>query len=265
MKCCICGTVRNCSNYLNKIFENMEKIGSVFKDYRIILYYDNSSDNTLDILKEYSKKNCKLLFYVNKSPLLKYRTHRIALGRNFCINKIKNSFSDYEYFIVMDCDDRCSYNIDLNVLNSSLNRNDWDSLSFYHPSGYYDTWALSKRPYTMSCHHFKDNGAGQRLIENIIKNTSKEKLIPCLSAFNGLAIYRTHKFINCTYDGTFRTDYFPDFLIKENIKFNGKIDFVTHNMTDSLRNEDCEHRHFHITAFFNNGARIRISPNCIFK
>ena len=39
----------------------MEKIGSVFKDYRIILYYDNSSDNTLDILKEYNGINDYIL------------------------------------------------------------------------------------------------------------------------------------------------------------------------------------------------------------
>ena len=267
MKCCICGTIRNCEAYLGKIFENMEEIGSLFEDYRIILYYDISNDNTLDILKEYGKKNSKLLFYVNKSPLLKYRTHRLALGRNFCIDTIKKRFSDYEYFIVMDCDDRCSYNIDLSLFSYYLNRNDWDSLSFNHPTGYYDTWALSKRPYSMSCHHFKDNRSGQKLITEIIEKTPKDQLIPCLSAFNGFAIYRTNKFINCTYDGRFRTDYLPKFLIKENIKFNGNIDLNTHNAEGymTLLNEDCEHRHFHITAFFNNGARIRISPQCIFK
>ena len=57
MKCCICGTVRNCERYLDKIFSNMEKIGAVFADYRIILYYDNSNDNTLNKMKEYEKKN----------------------------------------------------------------------------------------------------------------------------------------------------------------------------------------------------------------
>ena len=53
MKCCICGTVRNCGPYLDKIFNNMELVGSLFKDYRIILYYDKSNDNTLQKIKEY--------------------------------------------------------------------------------------------------------------------------------------------------------------------------------------------------------------------
>ena len=55
MKCCICGTVRDCGKYLNNIFIIMEKIGTLFEDYRIILYYDQSQDNTLDILKHYKK------------------------------------------------------------------------------------------------------------------------------------------------------------------------------------------------------------------
>ena len=256
MKCCICGTVRNCGAYLSKIFQNMEKIGSLFEDYRIILYYDDSSDNTLNILKDYKTRNNKFRFFSNKS-LLEYRTHRLALGRNLCIKTIRNTFPEYEYFIMMDCDDRCNYDIRLDLLNSFLHRNDWDALTFNHPSGYYDSCALSKRPFVVSCHHFNDSAAGTRLITNIINKTPKNQLIPCISAFNGFGIYRTNLFINCTYDGRFRLDYIPKGLIRENIKYAGPI-IATQNK------EDCEHRHFHFEAFFKNKARIRISPQCIF-
>jgi len=51
MKSCICGAVRNVEQYLDKVFSNMEKVGSLFDDYVIILYYDNFSDNTLQKLK----------------------------------------------------------------------------------------------------------------------------------------------------------------------------------------------------------------------
>ena len=40
MKCCICGTVRNCGKYLKHVFKVMERIGSLFEEYAIILYYD---------------------------------------------------------------------------------------------------------------------------------------------------------------------------------------------------------------------------------
>ena len=111
MNCCICGTVRNCEIYLDKIFRNMELIGALFQDYVIILYYDHSDDNTLQKLKDYQNKNNKVKFFVNNTPLLPYRTHRLAMGRNFCIDYIKRNYSDYPFFIMMDCDDHRNDNL----------------------------------------------------------------------------------------------------------------------------------------------------------
>ena len=258
MKCCICGTIKNVEKYLNKIFQNMELVGSLFEDYVIILYYDDSTDNTLQKIKNYQVNNNKLQIINNNDNPLPYRTHRIAKGRNECIDMIKNKYSNYEYFVVMDCDDRCAYNMRLALLkNYLINDTNWDSLSFNHPAGYYDTWALSIRPFVVSCHHFKNAGSGQKFITRIIKQTPRHKLIKCLSAFNGFAIYKTEKFINCIYDGNFRLDYIPRKMILENIRASGKI-----KMTQDK--EDCEHRHFHLEAVFKNNARIMISPHCLF-
>jgi len=57
MNCCICGTVKNCGPYLNKVLNNMVKIGSIFDEYQIIIYYDHSTDNTLEIIKNFQKNN----------------------------------------------------------------------------------------------------------------------------------------------------------------------------------------------------------------
>jgi hypothetical protein len=258
MKCCICGTIRNCEPYLDKIFSNMELIGSLFNDYKIILYYDQSDDDTLKKIKEYQSKNANCLFFVNKSEMLPYRTHRIALGRNTCLNMIRQCFSNYEYFIMMDCDDRCAKDMNIELLKHYLHLDTWDSLSFNHPDGYYDWWALSKVPYVVSCHHFNDIKQGYEYINEIIKSTPTDQLIKCISAFNGFAIYKTNKFLNCSYDGHFRLDYIPKVLLDINIKHTG-------NLNLSQDKEDCEHRYFHFSAFFKNGARIRISPLCFFK
>ena len=258
-KCCICGTIRNCGPYLDKIYQNMLQIGSLFDDYRIIVYYDNSTDNTLQKLKEFSQANSKFLLFVNKAPLSKYRTHRIAKGRNHCLQTIRNFFSDYEYFIMMDCDDKCAYNLKEDVFKYYLKENtEWDSLSFQHPVGYYDVWALSKRPFVGSCHHYKKGQLAQQYIQQIINKTPKNQLIPCLSAFNGFAIYRTNKFLNSVYDGRYRQDYIPKRLLIENKLYGGN-----HNL--SQNKEDCEHRFFHMMAVFKNNARIRIAPVTVFQ
>lgn len=260
MKCCICGTVRDCGKYLNNIFKIMENIGSLFEDYRIILYYDLSNDDTLINLENYSKLNDKMIYIINTDEMLQYRTHRIAKGRNRCLQTMRNNYSDYEYFIMMDCDDKCNYEIKLNLLNNYLSRNDWDALSFNHPAGYYDSWALSKRPYVLSCHHFKDASLWEKHITSLISKTPSNKLIRCFSAFNGFSIYRTNKFTDCWYKGVFDIKFWPQNLIQENIFAAGPIIYkdIHHKY------EDCEHRFFHFSAVKKHNARIMISPLCLF-
>lgn len=259
MKCCICGTVKNCGSYLDKIFLNMEVIGRLFKTFVIILYYDHSSDNTLEKIENYKRLYPdKVYYYVNNETLTMYRTHNISKGRNKCLDVIREKYSNYEYFIMMDCDDVCSGVVKPQVLLYYLLRNDWDGLSFNHPNGYYDVWALSKDPLVLGCNHFS-NGSSfyMNYITNIIKQTPFDKLIPCFSAFNGFSIYKTKKFLNCSYSGNYSLDYISKHHIQRNILYTGIPRFK--NMK-----EDCEHRRFHFQAIKENNARIRISPQCLF-
>ena len=268
MKCCICGAIRNVGGFLDKIFSNMERIGTLFDDYVIILYYDDSRDNTLQKLKEYQSINPKLKFYVNKTIVSNFRTQRIANARNGCLQMIRANYSNYEMFIMMDCDDVCSPDIKLDVLKKYLYKNSWDSLSF-NREYYYDIWALSIRPYIFSYRHYKDEvkvlGEMNRYIKDLLSKVPENGLLKCASAFNGFAIYRTNKFLNCNYDGRVRLDLIPKNYIYNNIIVNGqKIEFKTYAGTEQTLHEDCEHRAFHLEAINKNGAVICISPEILF-
>jgi hypothetical protein len=258
-KCCICGTVKNCGPYLDNVFNNIETIGKIFDDYKIIISYDHSNDNSLDILQKYKLYNPdKLILHVETETQTPYRTHNIARARNKCLDIIRNNFIDYEYFIMIDCDDVCSVPVKLEYILYYLTINtDWDSISF-NKKPYYDTWALSKYPYVFSNMHFKNPEGYAEFIENIIKDTPPKTLIPCLSAFNGFAIYRTNKFINYFYDPKPRLDLIPKHLIEKNKQLCGPI-----FLKGKAGLVDCEHRSFHLMAI-NNGARIRIAPEVIF-
>lgn len=276
MNCCICGPVKNCGPYLLKILENMEKIGSIFDDYQIIIFYDKSSDNTLDILKEYQNKNSKMIFYVNKNPVSQFRTHNIAIARNFCLNYVKQNQNKYPFFIMMDCDDVNCKEVNTDILKKYLYQNNWDGLSFNTDPKYYDIWGLSIYPFCFSYNHFENNVKYYNIIQNFIdellkKAASKNKLLECISSFNGFSIYRTNKFLNTYYDGRVRLDIIPNInleahkkitksklVYKEYFKPNGKINV-------DGRYEDCEHRAFHIQARQNSGARILISPEVLFN
>jgi len=274
MKVCICGTVKNVGRYLNSVFQNMEKIGSLFEDYVIILYYDNSSDDTLELLKKYQIINPKLLFFVNKKKLFKSRIHNIARGRNFCLNIIRQKFSNYEYFIMMDCDDVCSGNIKLDVLKLHLQEekiNKWDALTF-NRTNYYDIWALSIRPYVVSMRHFhnmeKVESIMKTYVKKLLNGVTDDKLLSCYSAFNGFSIYKSNIFLNCYYDGKLRLDLIPRSLININqlvVKDKLKLNNTTISKSEDSIYEDCEHRSFHLQAVKKFNAKICMSPQILFE
>ena len=275
MNCCICGTVKNCEKYLLKVLDNMEKIGSIFNDYQIVIYYDKSTDNTLNLLKQYQIKNSKMLFYVNKQPVSPFRTHNLAIARNFCLNFVKQNNERFPFFIMMDCDDVNCKEINIDNLKKYLYRNDWDGLSFNTKPKYYDIWALSIYPFCFSYNHFENNVKYYNIIQGYIdrllkKAQDENRLLECISSFNGFSIYRTNKFLNTYYDGRVRIDIIPKLNLNAHKNITkSKLVFKKYFKPDGKVNvdgryEDCEHRAFHIQARQNSGARIMISPEILF-
>lgn len=270
MKCCICGTVRNCGKFLDKVFINMEKLGAIFTDYKIFVFYDKSNDNTLDKLKKYKIKNPKFDFYENKTLISPYRTHRLAHARNYCLNYIKQlNVSEYPYFIMMDCDDVNCKEVRPQKLVKYLKRNDWDSLSFNTKPNYYDIWGLSIYPYCFSYNHFRkseihNHGVIQRFINKKLRELKPGKLLRCISSFNGLSIYRTSCFIDCHYDGNVRLDLLPRHYLEAHAKV-AMSPLIYHDYGHIKgKYEDCEHRAFHISAINKNNARIMITNEILF-
>jgi hypothetical protein len=276
MNCCICGPVKNCGPYLSKVLDNMEKIGSLFDDYKIIIYYDKSSDNTLDILKDYQNKNSKMMFYVNQKPVSPFRTHNIAVARNFCLKFVRENKDKFPFFIMMDCDDVNCKEVNTNILKKYLYRNDWDGLSFNTDPKYYDIWGLSIYPFCFSYNHFENNVQYYNIIQNFVdtllkKAKQENKLLECISSFNGFSLYRTSKFLNTYYDGRVRMDLVPkaNMDAHKNVT-KSKLVFKPYfkpdgNINVDSKYEDCEHRAFHIQARQNSGARIMITPDVIFN
>lgn len=269
MNCCICGPVKNCGPYLNKVLSNMEKLGSIFEDYKILIYYDESSDDTLQILKNYQLTNPKMLLYVNSKPVSQFRTHNIADARNFCLHYVKQNIEYFPYFIMMDMDDVNCKELNLEPLARSLLREDWDALSFNTTPAYYDIWGLSIWPYCFSYNHFEDNVEFYTIMQNyvtqLLEKLEPGELLPCISSFNGLSIYKTHKFLKTYYDGRIRLDIVPGINILAHSKAAGSKLVFKKYVTSDGRYEDCEHRAFHIQARQNSCARIMISPEVLFS
>jgi hypothetical protein len=259
MNCVICGTVKNCGKDIQKVYNNMLEIGKLFNEYKIIFCYDHSKDNSLFLLNNFVKSNPNVILHINRDIPFKERTFNLAKARNTYIKIIQERFANYQYMVVMDCDEVSSSPIKLNILQKHLlNSQAGDILSF-NKNFYYDSWALSIQPYFINCHLFGSVGSQKSLqyVNQLLKKTHPDHYVRCLSAFNGFAIYKINKVLNCHYNGSIKNiSLLPKPLVKKNIRlFNG------------IKNKmfvDCEHKFFHFMAVLKNKAKCRISPDILF-
>jgi hypothetical protein len=116
------------------------------------------NDNSLYILqKKKAKYNMELIHVLENEDIFHrdMRSQRISNARNEYLKYIRaENRDDFQYFIVMDMDDVCAGNMNINSIKKYIdNDSDWDSLSFNRPN-YFDIWALSIDHYMLSCWHF---------------------------------------------------------------------------------------------------------------
>ena len=255
LKSYICGCVRNCEPFLPDVFQNIEKVTNLLDDYHIVIAFDESTDNSLQMLydlKTHFPDKITILF--NNEPLDSLRIKNICAARNKVLEFMNNDVYNFEYFIMMDMDDVCATPININVLDEFFQKerdekeSGWDVLTFYRKP-YYDIWALSVSPYCFSCWNFPK---GEETLQQIrdflyekIDVLDKDELFQVKSAFNGFAIYRRKVVVDCHYEW--------------NIHYNMKLlgNDLIYETSNALRqplircpmDQDCEHRFFSFKCY----------------
>tara|TARA_Y100000591_G_C21848390_1_gene710056 strand:- start:2656 stop:3477 length:822 start_codon:yes stop_codon:yes gene_type:complete len=257
--CIICGCVKNCENYIEKVFENIKKIQTLFKETKIIISFDISSDLSLKKLCEL-KKNFDIEIIINKNPLTNIRTLNISNARNRIIDVIYKYYSNFDYFIMMDFDDVCSKPINIDTLKDGIiNNNKWDAL-FFNNVNYYDFWALCFDDFQYSCWHSNNVKKLINLMNEEFKKKIKdnEEFIDCQSAFGGFGIYKTKRFNNCKYQSLIDITLFNKKNL-QNIYNKYQIQYMINNNI-----YDCEHRYYHLNAIRQNNVHLKISKKYLF-
>ena len=274
----ICGCARSCGKFLEAVFLNIHNITKLYDDFDIIVAYDISTDNTLDILLQYQRVygEDKMKIIKNSNAISPIRTENISNARNALLNEIRQSNKPtFTHMIMLDLDDVCAEPMNMDVIKQSMTRTDWDTISF-NRTNYYDIWALSLCPYIYSCWHFQPNtfecvDIMKKYVTDKLIKLSPGELLECVSAFNGFAIYKLSAFVNCNYDWILNNNInlmnklYPGMLNDNSILLGKKMhlgEMYSHNATGT--NSDCEHRKFHMSAILLNNARIRISPVSLF-
>jgi len=276
MQNCIIGLpVYNSSKYISSAIKNIKILEECFENTKIIFVYDKSKDNTLDLLNNYAKTKTNVEVYINKVERISNRTINIARARNIILKYIYDkSNSNYECFIMLDCNYNNYKTINKEILKKYLVREDWDCLTF-NQDYYYDIWALSIYPFYLSCWAWSRGDQVKdimrKYIKDILSKCKEDELVACLSAFNGIGIYRKSKFVNCFYEGNYHIKYLQ--LLRCNLQYNINIlkniskNIIKNHYVGSRGvhyNQDCEHRNFHLMAIIKNKAKIKISPLYLF-
>ena len=261
----ICGCTINSASYIRKHLEHLYVLNGLFKTVDIVLYENDSSDNTVEVLKDLEKEGkIKLITERNIKATLRARTAIIAHGRNKLVNYV-NSCDKYDFMIMIDLDTVLSQSVKGSIENAfKFNTDDWDVLLGNCQKRYYDIWALriNKTQWTAlhqsiwqwcldyDCWdmiiHRRQQGKDERLLHTRGYQKcipSHFPLIPVESGFNGIGIYKTSVIKNCSYNG-----------------FASKCTCINYEVSGKCIAVQCEHVPFHNMIRNKNKGRLFICP-----
>jgi len=271
LKIIVCGCTKNSANYIENEINSILNLKHLFFSLNIVIYENDSTDNTVNILKSLERdKKITLISESGIQSRLKHRTMIIAHGRNKLVEFV-NSKNAYDYMIMVDLDNVMTNFDQQGLIDAfSYDLNSWDVLTGNCKGIYYDIWALRLNKATWSNGHKKiwkrcidydcwdmvyhrhQQGIDERLlhIRPFQKHIPRElPLLQVDSAFGGIGIYKVSKIKNCRYYGFTRSC-----SCKQYIPIYGPC-----------RLETCEHVSFHEEMLKKNKAKIFICPQLIIK
>ena len=232
-KIVLCGLARNIEKVINESIKKLEFIGEHFKDYKIVIFENDSFDNTRNLIKEYSIKNNKIILLScvhlgseectlkNKigyeyGIASKNRINKMIQYREEYLNYIKKNLIDYDYMLVCDLDLGGNHCID--GLFTSIIKQNWDAIYINGRStfwGFYGlvTFAYDGYAYVNYDSDYVNNADLLILINNyLLMNNginNSDEFYKVKSAFNGYALYKNihdnggHQYINKYWIGIF--------------------------------------------------------------
>jgi hypothetical protein len=225
--CIIVGTARDISGYVNSSINTLKRISKLFKYCPIVIYENDSKDDTLEKLKSIEN-----ITVISEKNVPGNRTTRLAYARNKLHQYSIDLNYPFDYYIVCDLDDKISKLTPESIL-TCFKHSGWSMMGANQESKYYDIWAL--RTFDDWCDHDCWNNKDNKLSCKFKKISKNDKLIPVKSCFGGTGIYKFKDTIGCVYK-SIPQEYNP---------------------------ESCEHVSFHEDMVLKHNAKLFINPEMI--
>jgi glycosyltransferase involved in cell wall biosynthesis len=203
----ICSIVRDCQLSLKKNIPRIERLRLLFKDSEVIVFENDSKDNTLKILKNWERKSYNVHVFSdsfksstiplkqtgNENPYFSIsRIEKMVVYRNMYMHFLNNHGNKRDYVIVIDLD-VTNFCID-GLIHSFGTSIDWDcisangvSISSNFRKQYHDTYAL------IEYGRINLTQTEQSIMLNRVRFSFLKKGMPFFlvdSAYGGLAMYK---------------------------------------------------------------------------
>ena len=142
------GVARNCAADLGAVLANIQRISELFADQAFIFVENDSKDATKTILQSWcvDRKNARTISFDGLVAQTPMRTVRLAHCRNTLMSIAKTEFPDFDYALMIDCDNINSNEMDLAAVRRALGFLEEAAGCagvFANSAGvYYDLWAL---------------------------------------------------------------------------------------------------------------------------
>lgn len=196
------GTCKNVEPHLETNLDHIEMCAKKFHDYAVVIYENDSTDDTRNILLRRKKSNYEYIFEDNVTEPL--RTLRLAHGRNRILEKVwkLNADNYFDYLIMMDLDDVNADGTFVSTISECFEQESWDVVSANQSDTYYDWWAL-RLPGFMNYDCWIPDSDQDNCYSFFGKRFEQEKgWIAVDSAFGGMAIYNLKTIPKtCRYQG----------------------------------------------------------------
>ncbi len=212
-KILICGVCKNVAHTLPSVMKTMTLCGEAYDDYRIIIYENNSSDDTKKLLKEWKMNNPKVILFSENLNLIDLKSHCpsgiihreeiLAMARNQVLNEaMKKEYNDFDFLLMTDMDFISPWDVSAVVATTSRNEIEWDGVFANGIVGdgiFYDRYAYRspKQPIGPEC-----LGDWWWKEPRSLSLSIDAEWEPVYSAFNGLAIYKRDSLTGASYSGT---------------------------------------------------------------
>lgn len=202
----ICGLARDIQDILPINITRIERLGKLFGDYRVVVYENDSRDDTPQILEAWSQVNPKVdvLFESRRDPVnpatrCLERVGRMAYYRNQYRRHVQQHYADFSHAIVIDLDLFGGWSLD--GVAHTFGQPDWDFVGAYgiiyrrvlhrfNVPFQYDAWA------------YRHLGRWETLRTKEVNHLHWQRgddMVPVNSCFGGFGIYAMNAFLSADY------------------------------------------------------------------